>query len=72
MARVGGDTGEARGLVDSEARLVCEEEILVSSSAFRLVVAGARFFVADFTEICETIFPLRLLVTAAPPGSGQA
>ena len=58
---MGRNTGEARGLFDSEAQLVCEEELLVSRGDFRLVVAGARFFVADFTEIYETILSSALV-----------
>ena len=57
---MGGNTGEARGLFDSEAQLVCEEELLVSRGDFTLVVADARFFVADFTEVCATISPSSL------------
>ena len=66
-----GDTGEARGLFDNESQLVCEEELLVANGDCRLVVAGARFWVADFTEICATVFPVRSLVTPVSPGCGQ-
>ena len=43
------------GVFYGQARLVCKEAFLLSGSDFRPVVAAARFFVADFTEICETI-----------------
>ena len=59
------ETGVAQirsaGLFDSEAQFVCGEELLAFQGDFRVVVATARFFVADFTEICETISPSALV-----------
>ena len=59
------ETGVAQirsgGLFDSEAQFVCGRNFWLSSGDFRVVVATAHFFVANFTEICETIFPSALV-----------